>query len=83
MRLSVRVHPRATRVRRAWDGKLLELWIRQPPFDGAANEAMIAEVAHWLGIPRRSVHIVSGHTSRLKLLAIDGPVTLPPPDTGS
>jgi uncharacterized protein YggU (UPF0235/DUF167 family) len=66
-----------------WDGAQLELWIRQPPVDGAANRAAVDAVARWLGIPRRLVRLVSGHASRTKVLEIDAPVTLPPPDSVS
>jgi len=41
IRVTVRVHPRAARQRQVWDGTRLELWIHQPPVDGAANEATV------------------------------------------
>jgi uncharacterized protein YggU (UPF0235/DUF167 family) len=69
--------------RRVWDGTYLELWIHQPPVDGAANAAVVDEVAQWLGVRRRRVRLVSGEISRTKVLEIEGPVTLPPPDRSS
>ena len=78
--MTVRVHPRATRPRRTWDGARLDLWVHAPPVDGAANAATVAQVAAWLAVPRRLVHIVSGHRSRTKVVEIGGPVVLPPPD---
>ncbi len=80
MRVTVHVHPRSTRERRSWDGTRLELWVHSPPVDGAANSATVEGVARWLGIPRRRVHMVSGHTSRTKVLEIEGIDSLPPPD---
>ncbi len=80
VRITVRVHPRASHRRRAWDGTRLELWIHQPPVDGAANAAVIEEVARWLGLPRRTVRLVSGQTSRTKTLEIEGVSALPAPD---
>jgi uncharacterized protein YggU (UPF0235/DUF167 family) len=80
-RLTVRVHPRAARERWVWDGKVLELWVSQPPVHGAANAAIIDKVAHWLNIPRSCVRIVSGHTSRSKLLDIESVAALPPSET--
>jgi uncharacterized protein YggU (UPF0235/DUF167 family) len=59
------------------------VWIRQPPVDGAANSATIDEVASWLGVPRRTVSIVSGHTARTKVVAVEAVTTLPPPDVVS
>ena len=80
IRVTVRVHPRASRPHRVWDGSRLELWIRQPPVDGAANAATVDEVADWLGVPRRSVRIVSGHAARTKVVEIEGRPVVPPPD---
>ena len=80
-RLTVRVHPRAARERKVWDGVILELWVRQAPVDGAANAAIVDHVAHWLKVPRSCVRIVSGHTSRSKRLDIEGVAGLPLPDT--
>jgi uncharacterized protein YggU (UPF0235/DUF167 family) len=74
------VHPRATRPRRRWDGTCLELWISQPPVDGAANAAVVDEVARWLGIRRHRVHLVSGQTARTKVLELESVAVLPPPD---
>jgi uncharacterized protein len=79
-RITVRVHPRAARRRRLWDGTRLELWVRQTPVDGAANAATIDEVARWLGIPRHRLRLVSGQTSRTKVVEIEGIALLPPPD---
>jgi uncharacterized protein YggU (UPF0235/DUF167 family) len=59
------------------------VWIRQAPVDGAANRATIDEVAAWLGVARRTVSIVSGHTARTKMVAVDAVATLPPPDVVS
>jgi uncharacterized protein YggU (UPF0235/DUF167 family) len=49
--------------------------------DGAANAAIVDHVAHWLKVRRSCVRIVSGHTSRSKLLDIEGVAALPLPDT--
>lgn len=40
--------------------------------DGAANQALIAFIADWLGLPKSKVVLVSGQQSRLKKLAIEG-----------
>jgi len=80
IRITVRVHPRASRQRRVWDGARLELWIHEAPVDGAANAATVEDVAGWLGVPRRLVRLVSGATSRTKVLEVEGVSALPPPD---
>ena len=81
IRLTVRVHPKAARVRHVWDGATLELWVHEPPVDGAANSAVIKYVAKWLRIPPRNVSIVSGHTSRTKIIELCNVATLPPAET--
>ena len=43
-----------------------------PPVDGAANEALIAFLAEVLDVPRRSIAIVSGQTSRDKRVRVAG-----------
>ncbi|MGH9017684.1 MAG: DUF167 domain-containing protein [Acidimicrobiales bacterium] len=78
--VTVRVHARAARERRRSDGRSLELWVGAPPVQGAANAATVDAVAAWLAGPRRRVRIVSGQTAPTKVVEIDGPVVLPPPD---
>jgi uncharacterized protein len=80
IRITVRVHPRSSRPRRSWDGTCLELWISQAPVDGAANAAVVDQVAAWLGLRRHLVHLVSGHTARTKVLDVGDTAVLPPPD---
>ena len=43
-----------------------------PPVEGAANEALIALLAERLGLPKRSISIVSGATGRQKIVEIVG-----------
>jgi uncharacterized protein (TIGR00251 family) len=43
-----------------------------PPIDGEANEALIAFLAEALRLPRARVSLVSGATSRSKILRITG-----------
>jgi hypothetical protein len=71
--VDVRVIPRAKKTELAGtrDGAIL-IRVSAPPADGAANDAVIACLADRLGIPRRSIRIVSGATSRHKRLDIAG-----------
>ena len=80
LRVAVRVHARAARPRRRWDGKTLELWVTQPPVGGAANEAVILTVAAWAGVTRRDVRLIFGESGRHKVVALDGVASLPPAD---
>ena len=48
--------------------------IKARPIDGEANEALITFLAELGGVPRRSIEILSGQTSRTKRLQVDQPV---------
>ena len=45
---------------------------RAAPEDGAANAALEALIAKWLGLARRDVALAAGHKSRIQQLAISG-----------
>lgn len=72
-RLAVRLVPRSRRHRLEWqpDGSL-KAWVTAPPVDGAANAALVAMLAETLGVPRASVTIVRGQTSRNKEVLVQG-----------
>jgi len=72
-RLRVRVSPGARRTEIA--GRHGDGWkvrVAAPPEDGRANEAVLRLLAAQLGLPRRAVTIVSGHTAREKVVELDG-----------
>jgi len=73
VRFSVHVQPRAARteVRGVHNGAL-RVRVQAPPVDGAANAALVELLAGSLGVPRRSVRVVSGETARLKIVDIEG-----------
>lgn len=71
MRFSVRLQPRASRNEIAGlQGEALKVRVTAPPVDGLANEALIELLSKALNTSRRNVCIVSGHTSRTKLIEI-------------
>lgn len=73
-RLVVRVKPGSRKgplVEVASDGGLT-VWVRQRAVDGAANEGVVAALAEHFGVRKRDVSIVSGHSSRLKRVDVDG-----------
>ncbi len=72
-RIAVRVTPRggADRVD-GWRDGMLQARVRAPALNGRANEALIALLADVLGVRPSSVRIVRGHSSRSKLLSIEG-----------
>ncbi|HVW77999.1 MAG TPA: DUF167 domain-containing protein [Alloacidobacterium sp.] len=70
---AVRVQPRARRTALAGvlDGAI-KIALAAPPVDGKANEALIRFLAELLGVSRSAVEIVSGDTSRNKVVRISG-----------
>jgi uncharacterized protein len=73
VRFSVRVQPRASNNEVAGVyGTALKVRLKAPPVDGAANDALLAFLAGTLGVARRSVRIISGESSRSKIVEVDG-----------
>jgi uncharacterized protein YggU (UPF0235/DUF167 family) len=70
-KLQVRLTPRGGRnaVEALRDG-VLHVRVSTPPVDGAANRALVELVADRLGVPKSSVSIASGASSRLKVLEV-------------
>jgi uncharacterized protein (TIGR00251 family) len=48
------------------------LQVAAPPVDGKANEASVAFLAQVAGVARSQVRVVSGATSRMKVVEIKG-----------
>jgi len=72
-RITVKVQPRAKVTRVA--GRLenaYRLQVAAPPVDGKANDACIAFFADVAKVPKSRVRIVSGLTSRMKVVEIGG-----------
>ncbi|GGG63036.1 DUF167 domain-containing protein [Edaphobacter dinghuensis] len=71
--LAVRVHPGAKKndVTGLHAGAV-KISLTTPPVDGRANEALIEFIADLLRIPRSRIALLSGTTSRMKVLRITG-----------
>jgi uncharacterized protein len=70
---AVKVHPRAKK--NAITGELgdaLKVALTSPPVEGKANEACIEFFANLLKVPRSSVTIAAGHSSRNKVIRVTG-----------
>ena len=78
IRLAVRVTPRARCdeiggiIDMAHGRSALVVRLAAPPVEGAANKALVAFLAKAFGVSRSAVTIVSGESSRLKLVELDG-----------
>jgi hypothetical protein len=68
---AVKVHPRAKK--NAITGELgdaLKLSVTAPPADGKANQACVEFFAELLKLPRSSVTIAAGQTTRNKVIRV-------------
>jgi uncharacterized protein (TIGR00251 family) len=70
---AVRVHPRAKKSAvTGTHGDALKLSLTAPPVEGRANEAVVEYFAEVLRLPRSSITIAAGQTSRNKVVRITG-----------
>jgi uncharacterized protein (TIGR00251 family) len=76
--LTVRLTPKGGRdaidgIEQMSDGRaVLKVRVRAAPFEGQANDALLQAIASALGVPPKSVALVSGATARIKRLTIAG-----------
>ena len=76
--LAVRLTPKSGRdlvegIGAGADGRShLKVRVRALPADGAANEALARLLAKWIGVPRGGVSLLSGATSRSKVVLVQG-----------
>lgn len=70
---AVKIHPRARRNGVTGEvGGVLKLSLTAPPLEGRANAACIEFLANLLKLPRSSVTIASGQSSRQKVIRVSG-----------
>ena len=70
---SIKLHPRAKKNAITGEvGEALKVSLTAPPVDGKANEACIEFFAKLLNVPRSSVTIAAGQTSRNKVIRVAG-----------
>jgi len=73
VRIAVRVQPRASSNELAGlHGDAIKVRLTAPPVDGAANDSLQRFLADTFGVPVRAVTIVSGATSRTKIVEVAG-----------
>jgi uncharacterized protein (TIGR00251 family) len=65
--LNILIQPRSSKNMVAGPhGDALKIKLTAPPVDGAANKMCIKYLSKWVNIPKSSIEIISGHTSRTK-----------------
>jgi len=71
VRFTVRVQPRSSRNEIAGlQGSALKIRLTAPPVEGMANDALVEFLSETLKIARRNVCIVSGLSSRTKVVEV-------------
>ncbi|HEU5021705.1 MAG TPA: DUF167 domain-containing protein [Bryobacteraceae bacterium] len=74
-RARLRLKIRAGAIKTAFAGRVGEVWklkVAAPPVDGKANEAIIRFLAKLTGRPAGAIRIVTGFTSPMKTVEIEG-----------
>lgn len=70
---AIKVHPRAKKDAITGElGDALKVSLTAPPIEGRANEACVEFFAKLLKVPRSSVNIASGLSSRKKVIRVAG-----------
>ena len=49
---------------------VFHIWVRARPIDGEANEALFVFLAKHYNVPKSSLQLIRGHTSRYKTVEI-------------
>jgi len=72
-RISLRVYPGAARSEVVdFSSGVWRVRVAAPPVKGKANRELIALLSRLLALDKRAITIISGHTSRNKVVAVAG-----------
>ncbi len=76
--LRVRIQPKAARTEIVGPlGDELKIRVTAPPIDGEANECLIGFLAKFCRVANSNVELLSGASSKNKLVSIQNPARLP------
>lgn len=71
MKLTVKAHPKSKKVAvKKIDDTHYEIWIREAPEKGRANDAVIETLSDYLKIPKSRLTLLSGQKSKHKVLLL-------------
>lgn len=65
--VSVKARAKMQKVER-FDAQHFKVWVKEPPIEGKANEAVLRAMADFLDVPFSQLQIVSGQTSNQKVI---------------
>lgn len=72
MRYTVKATPNSQKISVVKEGEVLKVKIDAPPVNGRANKRLIEILSEYFNVPLRDIRIVSGFTSRNKIVEIIG-----------
>ncbi len=73
VRISLRVYPNASKNEMVgFSDGVLRVKVSAPPIKGKANRELVTFLRRLLGVGRGSVNIIKGHSTRNKVVAVDG-----------
>ena len=70
MRIELKVFPKSSREELVLKDGILKAYVKAAPDKGKANDAVIELVAREYGVKKKDVRIISGETSRKKVVEI-------------
>jgi len=72
LKIQVKVKPRSKTedVTREMDGNVYVVRVKEPPVEGKANRAVLKLLAKHFGVPESRLRIVTGLTSRNKVIEV-------------
>ncbi len=71
MKIKVKVIPNAKKEKVVQDLEYIKVYVNQPPLEGRANKRLVELLAEYFKIDKKSIKIIQGERSRVKLIKID------------
>ena len=72
MKIFVKAHPKSKKVEVVKkDADHYDVWVREAPDKGKANQAVIEALSDYLEVARSKLSVSSGHASRNKVIEIE------------
>ena len=72
MRMTIKVNPKSSRSEITEDDGLIKVYLRSAPEKGKANKELIKLLSDKHKVPKKNVTIVSGLTSKTKIVEVLG-----------
>jgi uncharacterized protein (TIGR00251 family) len=71
--IRIKLLPRSSRSQiMGMEGEFYKVKVNSPPVDGEANKELISLISKRLRMPKSSIEIISGKTSKMKVLRVSG-----------